>query len=123
MDKIIYYKDLFFKVKSYLENIDIIELITTSKNLNNIYGKTNIFTSIYIDYNMDIIKYIKRFIDNKKSILTVIINRIKDPILYWPFDVNTMIFINCNVDEKYVKNNYKTNNIIIINKSSYYHWH
>lgn len=121
MNKIIYYNDLFFKIKSFLKNTEIIELITTSNNIYNTFGKNNIFTSIYIDYNMDISKYIKRYINNKKSIIKIIINRIKEPILYWPFDVNTMIFINCNVDEKYVKNNYKTNNIIIINNPSYYY--
>jgi|LauGreDrversion4_2_1035121.scaffolds.fasta_scaffold01559_4 hypothetical protein len=123
MDKIIYYKDIFFTIKSYLENKDIIELITTSKNMNNGYGKTNIFTSIYIDYNMNVVDYIKRYINNKKSVLSVIINRIKDPILYWPFDINTMIFVNCNVDKKYVEKHYKTKNIIIVDKYSYYHWH
>lgn len=111
----IYNKDLLYLIKSFLTNCEIIELLVTSKNINSLLGKKNLFTSIYINYDMNISKYIRDYIENKKSINTVIINRVKNPILYWPFDVNIMIFIDCDIDKKYIDNNYKTKKGIIIN--------
>jgi hypothetical protein len=110
-----YNKDILYSIKNFLKNDDIIELLVTSKNINSLLGKKDIFTSIFINYNMNISQYIRNYINNKKSITKVIINRIKDPILYWPFDVKIMIFIDCDIDEKYINNNYKTKNGIIIN--------
>jgi hypothetical protein len=111
----LYNKDILYTIKSFLTNYDIIELLVSSKNIKNLLGKKNLFTSIYINYNMNISEYIRHYIDNKRSINTVIINRIKNPILYWPFDINIMIFIDCDIDKEYIDNNYKTKNGIIIN--------
>ena len=116
----IYNKDLLYLIKTFLTNYEIVELLVTSKNINSLLGKKDLFTSIYINYHMNISEYIKHYINNKKSITTVIINRIKDTILYWPFDINIMIFIDCDIDQKYIDDNYKTKKGIIINTKRYY---
>lgn len=119
---ILYCKDILYNIKNFLENRDIIELILCNKYINNNIGKKNTFTSLTINNKHNICDMIRLYLSNKISIKKVILIDIKNPICLWPFDSNTMIFIDCNVDETYVKNNYKTKNMLIINKKKYQHF-
>jgi hypothetical protein len=123
MANIFNYKDIISTVKSFLNNNEIIELISCSKNLENIIGKTNVFTSITVNNYNNICDTIRLYLQHKISITKIIIVEIPNPINLWPFDSNTMIFIDCNVDDNYVKKNYNTNNTKIITKKRARFWH
>lgn len=113
---IFFYKDLLFNIKSFLNNEDIIELLTTSKNINKNLGKNNIFTSLKVKQDSNICDLIRVYLKHKLSLTTVFIINIKDPVYIWPFDCKKMIFVNCNINDEYVTKNYKTSHTIINNK-------
>ena len=105
--QIFQYKDLLHYTKSFLSNEDIIELILCSKEINNMIGKTNIFTSISLTEDKDICTMIKFYIKHKKSIYKTILKNMKDTYNLWPFGTYYMSFINCDVYIEGINENYK----------------
>ena len=109
------YKDLIQYTKSFLNNNEIIELISCSKKINNILGKSNTFTSITICNNKNICDMIKLYLKHKKSIYKIILITIEDPFILWPFGSYYMTFIDCgNLDTQNIYNNYKESKNVII---------
>ena len=104
--------DIIYLIKNFLSNKDIIELLCTSK----MNFKKNIFTSIFIEYNDDLMTMINRYLTHKDSIHTVVLYRIEEPYIFWPFDCKKIVFINCKVSKKEIDQHYsKTSKKKIIN--------
>jgi hypothetical protein len=104
-------EDIFLHIKNFLDNKTIINLLCTNSNIKKMIGNKNIFTSLLVKYNEDLLDNIKKFINHKNSIKTTILYRLDSPHIFWPFDTRIMIFIDCgNKDEIY--ENYKDNKII-----------
>lgn len=95
-----------FHIKNFLENKDIIELLCSSKIFKKIFGNKNLFTSIYITYEDDLVSTIKLYLSHKLSISRTILEKVND----WPFETSNMIYINC---EKETYNNTKKRKIVI----------
>lgn len=119
------YKDLIYYTKSFLNNNDIIELISCSKKINKTIGKSNTFTSITIDNHKNICDMIKLYLKHKKSIHKIILICIEDPFILWPFSSDCMVFINCgNLKREDIHDNYKeSKDIIVRNKWHEWYWH
>lgn len=121
---ILYYKDILYSIKEFLDNIDIIELIVTSKNIKKILGETNLFITITIHKQSNICDMIRYYIKHKKSIIKTTIINTKDPSSLWPFSSKNMIFIDCDVNYTYTDKNYKKAKTLIINNYKYPRfWH
>ena len=95
--------DIIYLIKNFLTNKDIIELLCTSKKIN---FKKNIFTSLFIDNHDDLMLMINRYITHKDSINTVVLCKIPEPYLFWPFDCKKIVFINCKVSKKEIDQHY-----------------
>ena len=80
-------------------------------------GNKNIFTSITINIHSNICDMIRYYLKNKISIIKTVLIDIKNPYDIWPFSSNKMVFVNCDVNEKNVKDNYDCGKIIIFNKN------
>jgi len=106
-----------FEIKGFLSNNDIIQLLLTSKKIRNMIGNKNIFTSITINIHSNICDMIRYYLKNKISIIKTVLIDIKNPYDIWPFSSNKMVFVNCDVNEKNVKDNYDCGKIIIFNKN------
>jgi hypothetical protein len=101
------YKDILYYIKSFLSNEDIIELILCSKEINNMIGRTNTFTSITLTKDQNICTMIKLYLKHKKSIYKTILKNIKDTYNLWPFGTYYMSFIKCDVHKEEIYKNYK----------------
>jgi hypothetical protein len=109
--------DIIYLIKNFLTNKDIIELLCSSKKIS---FKKNIFTSIFVDNKDDLMMLINRYITHKDSINTVVLYRIEEPYLFWPFDSKKIVFINCKVSKKEIEKHYsKTSKKKIINDHYY----
>jgi hypothetical protein len=116
-------KDILHYTKNFLDNKDIIELISCSKKINKIIGKNNIFTSIAIFKNKNICDMIRIYLMHKKSIYKIVLVNVEDPFILWPFGSQCMVFINCgNLNKKDVYDNYKESKEVII-RNKYNEWY
>ena len=95
--------DIMYLIKNFLSNKDIIELLCSSKKIS---FKKNIFTSLFIDHNDNLMAMINRYIIHKDSINTIVLHRIEEPYLFWPFDCKNIVFINCKVSKKEIDQHY-----------------
>ena len=108
--------DILYFIKNFLNNKEIIELLCTKKITSLLFKNKSLFTSLFIDNNDNLIKMMNRFLTHKDSINTVILFRIEQPNLFWPFDSKKMVFINCKVSQKEIDEYYsKHSKKIIIN--------
>jgi hypothetical protein len=95
--------DIIYLIKNFLNNKDIIELLCISKKIT---FKKNIFTSLFIDNQDDLMVMINRYINNKDSLNTIVLHRIEQPYLFWPFDCKKIVFVNCKVSKKEIDGHY-----------------
>ena len=95
--------DIIYLIKNFLSNKDIIELLCVSKQIS---FKKNIFTSLFVDNNDDLMIMIKLYLSHKESINTVVLYKIEEPHLFWPFDSKKIVFINCKVTKKEIEKHY-----------------
>jgi hypothetical protein len=88
-------RDLLVLIKEFLENKEIINLLCLSKNSLKTLGSNHLFTSIRVNYNDDLFKNYKRYIDHHKSIKKVTLYGIKDPHIFWQFESPELSLIEC----------------------------
>ena len=95
--------DIMYLIKNFLSNKDIIQLLCVSKKIS---FKKNIFTSLFVDNKDNLMLMINRYLHHIESINTVVLYRLEDPYLFWPFDSKKMVFINCKVSKKEIDEHY-----------------
>lgn len=108
--------DLLKYVKNFLDNKTIIQILICSSTIKNRLGNNNIFTSLTVNH-YDLFDKIKLFIKHKLSISKVILFRVEEPELFWPFESPIMIFIESGNEKDIIDNFKNIKTLKIIDKS------
>lgn len=91
--------DLLSIVMGFLDSKSKTNFLRTCKYIKDYFYKTGYSNFIKADMHTDMMDFIEKFHKHNKTIKTVKISCIDNPLIWIPEFKNTMIFENCTIDE------------------------
>jgi hypothetical protein len=112
-------EDVLKHIVSFLDNRSTIETLVLSRSINRLFLQNkntykNIFTSMCVQPDHDMIERYRRYMDHSKSIQNVVIYRMIEPDVLWPFQTKNITYIGCRFSSEFDDHKNKHNKRIKI---------
>lgn len=104
-------EDVLKHIVSFLDNRSTIETLVLSRSINRLFLRNNknmyknVFTSMCVQPYHDLVERYRRYMDHSKTIQHVVIYRMIEPDVLWPFQTKNITYIGCRFSNEFHKHN------------------
>lgn len=109
-------EDVLKHIVSFLDNRSTIETLVLSRSINRLFLRynqntyKNVFTSICVKPDHDLIERYRRYMNHSKTMQHVTIYRMIEPDVMWPFQTKQITYIGCRFSNEFDNNKNNNNN-------------
>ena len=99
-------EDVLKHIVSFLDNHSTIETLVLSRSINQLFLRhnstyKNVFTSICVKPDHDLIERYRRYMDHSNTMQHVVIYRMIEPDVMWPFQTKNITYIGCRFSNEF----------------------